>query len=172
MSRQSDVRECTLLACHRVGLYAHISDLDSDPFLDRPCVELVEASADSCPISPPYNDTLMTFRARYRRRAQGEGIRDRPGVPAAAVHRGLDVAALVPASRRPHIRAAPGRGAGGGRSPAGQRTGRLLLRTCARSRSQDGARRRRRFPGGPHRRPLLLRTRTGGLRSRGRRDSP
>ena len=65
MSRQSDVRECTLLACHRVGLYARISDPDSDLFLDHPCVELVEASADSCPISPPYNDTLMTFRARY-----------------------------------------------------------------------------------------------------------
>lgn len=64
MSRQSDVRECALLACQRVGLYARVSDPDSDLFLDRPCVELVEASADSCPISPPYNDTLMTFRAR------------------------------------------------------------------------------------------------------------
>ena len=65
MSRQSAVRECTLLACHRVGLYPHISDSESDRFLDRSCVELVEASVERCPISPPYNDTLMTFRARY-----------------------------------------------------------------------------------------------------------
>ncbi len=63
--RQSDVREAAIAACHRVGLYRRISDPDSDLFLDRPCVELVEASADRCPVSPPYNDTLMTFRARY-----------------------------------------------------------------------------------------------------------
>ena len=54
-----------MAACQRVGLYRRISDPDSDLFLDRPCVELVEASADRCPVSPPYNDTLMTFRARY-----------------------------------------------------------------------------------------------------------
>lgn len=63
--RQSDVRQSAMLACRRVGLYRGISDPDSDLFLDRPCVELVEATADRCPISPPYNDTLMTFRARY-----------------------------------------------------------------------------------------------------------
>ncbi|MXW66110.1 MAG: hypothetical protein F4Z72_03710 [Gemmatimonadales bacterium] len=64
-ARQSDVRECAMAACQRVGLYRRISDPDSDLFLDRRCVELVEASADRCPVSPPYNDTLMTFKARY-----------------------------------------------------------------------------------------------------------
>ncbi|WP_419856878.1 hypothetical protein [Candidatus Palauibacter irciniicola] len=59
------MRECAMRACRRVGLYRRISDPDSDLFLDRPCVELVEASADRCPVSPPYNDTLMTFKARY-----------------------------------------------------------------------------------------------------------
>lgn len=71
--RQSDVRECALLACRRVGLYRHVSDPDSDLFLDRPCVELVEASADRCPISAPYNDTLMTFRARYAHALKEKG---------------------------------------------------------------------------------------------------
>lgn len=71
--REEDVRECTLTACHRVGLYSHIGDHNSGDFLERACVELVAASGDACPLSPPYNDYLMTFRQAMRSCLEGKG---------------------------------------------------------------------------------------------------
>lgn len=73
--READCRACTLRACHRVGLYTHISDPESDEFLGRACAELVTASNDQCPVAPPYNDVLMTFRQRYRSCLKDEGYK-------------------------------------------------------------------------------------------------
>ena len=61
-----DVRSCVLKACHRVGLYRQIANPNSTEFLDRSCKELVTLSGDSCPIGPPYNNGLMTFRQAMR----------------------------------------------------------------------------------------------------------
>ena len=65
-SRASDVRRSVLTACHRVGLYTHIQNHDDDGFLSRPCSELVNESGATCPLAPPYNDYLMTFREAMR----------------------------------------------------------------------------------------------------------
>jgi hypothetical protein len=64
--KEQDVRECTLAACHRVGLYTHISDHNSPMFLERATMELVSACDEECPIGPPYNDCLMTFKQKLR----------------------------------------------------------------------------------------------------------
>ena len=65
-SIQGDVRKCTLRACHRVGLYANIRNPNDTRFLERACDELVEESGSSCPVHPPYNDYLLTFRQALR----------------------------------------------------------------------------------------------------------
>ena len=63
--RESSVQVSALDACQRVGLYEDIRVGSHPLFLDRPCEELVRAAGESCPISPPYNDVLMTFREGY-----------------------------------------------------------------------------------------------------------
>ncbi|MDH3216435.1 MAG: hypothetical protein OEN01_09115 [Candidatus Krumholzibacteria bacterium] len=70
---EQDVRQCTLAACHRVRLYKRIVHPNSPRFLDRPCNELVIESGESCPVGPPYNDYLMTFRQRLRTCLQDKG---------------------------------------------------------------------------------------------------
>lgn len=63
---ERDVRRCTLDACHRVGLLSHIRNPADARFLDRPCRELVAESGDTCPVHPPYNDYLLSFRQALR----------------------------------------------------------------------------------------------------------
>jgi hypothetical protein len=47
-------------------MYPNFNDPNAAEFLDRNAVELVTASLDECPISPPFNTVLMTFKQRYR----------------------------------------------------------------------------------------------------------
>ena len=63
---ERDTRSAVLAACHRVGLYGHLKNSRSAEFLDRPCTELVEAAEETCPIGPPYNIVLHTFRETMR----------------------------------------------------------------------------------------------------------
>ena len=63
--REWSVRVSALDACKRVGLNKHIRVASNPSFLDQPCGELVRAAGESCPVSPPYNDVLMTFREHY-----------------------------------------------------------------------------------------------------------
>ena len=72
-TKEEEIRACTLAGCHRVGLYEDLTDPNSDAFLDREARELVEASDDECPIGPPYNDVLMTFREFMRSCLEGKG---------------------------------------------------------------------------------------------------
>ncbi len=73
--REEDCRECTLAACQRVGLYPQLDDPDSQDFLARSTAELVEAAFLTCPIGPPYNDILMTFKQRYRSCLEDKGYK-------------------------------------------------------------------------------------------------
>ncbi len=63
---ERDVRSCVLAACHRVGLYPHLVGPNSKAFLDRPSAELVTAAGAACPIGPPYDPVLLTFRQELR----------------------------------------------------------------------------------------------------------
>ena len=71
--RRDAVQRSALAGCRRIGLYHDVTDAASGRFLDRSCAELVEASMDECPVSPPYNDILMAFRQRYGRCLEEEG---------------------------------------------------------------------------------------------------
>ena len=74
--RREKVRRSALGACQRAGLYRDVPDRDSPLFLDRPCVELVEATGDVCPITPPYGHTLMAFRECYLMLLEGYGYKN------------------------------------------------------------------------------------------------
>ena len=65
---ERDVRRCTLDACHRVGLYPRVRNPNDARFLQRPCRDLIVADDGTCPIHPPYSDSLMTFRQVLRER--------------------------------------------------------------------------------------------------------
>ena len=74
--RREKVRRSALGACQRAGLYRDVPDRDSPLFLDQPCVELVEATGDVCPITPPYGHTLMAFRECYLMLLEGYGYKN------------------------------------------------------------------------------------------------
>ncbi len=74
--RREKVRRSALGACQRAGLHRHVPDRDSPLFLDQPCVELVEATGDVCPITPPYGHTLMAFRECYLMLLEGYGYKN------------------------------------------------------------------------------------------------
>ena len=67
------VRSAALAACHRVGLYGHLKSSQAAAFLDRPCLELVSAAGETCPIGPPYNIVLYTFRETMRAELDKKG---------------------------------------------------------------------------------------------------
>lgn len=99
MSRQSDVRECTLLACHRVGLYPHISEPDSSARLraalqSDPSVRRLPSRGGA----PPQCDCGLRLGTGQTRRASGL---ERPH-PAP-----FDSGGIVPASRLRDLVAAP-----------------------------------------------------------------
>ena len=73
ITRSANARSCALAACHRVGLYTHIQDPDSDGFLSRRCLELVTEAGVDCPVHPPYDDVLMTFRQVMRTCLEDKG---------------------------------------------------------------------------------------------------
>ncbi len=70
---ERDTRSAVLAACHRVGLYGHLRSSNGAAFLDRPCVELVSAAGETCPIGPPYNIVLHTFRESMRANLEAKG---------------------------------------------------------------------------------------------------
>lgn len=70
---EREVRSAVLAACHRIGLYGHLRSPHSPEFLDRPCAELVAAAAEDCPIGPPYNIVLHTFRESMRAELAAQG---------------------------------------------------------------------------------------------------
>ncbi len=63
---EGDVRKCTLAACHRVGLYTSMRNPNDARFLERSCRELVDESGARCPVHPPYDDFLTSFRQALR----------------------------------------------------------------------------------------------------------
>jgi hypothetical protein len=72
-SIERDVRKCALGACHRVGLYAHVRHPNDPRFLNRPCHQLVDESGATCPVHPPYNDYLLSFRQALRQCLRDKG---------------------------------------------------------------------------------------------------
>ena len=70
------VRSAVLAACHRIGLYGQVQSPHDAAFLDRPCVELVAVAEETCPIGPPYNIVLHTFRETMRAELEDDGYSD------------------------------------------------------------------------------------------------